>query len=269
MSFHTRRRESGFALILAMLALLLLTSMGLALSTTTSVELQISTNQRWAESARYNAEAGLEYGKSLLLAAADWGALLPPARTTSDWSPTSWSGTSPDASATYSRATRNFENYRCDQRGYGMGYGVVFDDGGSNGPEEYRSVIAGATLNGAYTLWIRRPVMWSNGSGTGTTLQDYPSDDVMVLVSEGVAPYAGANNNSTFAAVNRSVYVVEALLTRKGAPVLDQSQCSTRQGQAGSSSSGGNTSGCVALTAGRQITEALDGDSQAGTGVLK
>jgi hypothetical protein len=269
MSPKKNGRESGFALILAMLALLLLTTLGLALSSQTSVELQISTNQRWSESARYNAEAGLEYGKTLLLAAADWGALLPAARTNSDWSPTAWSGNAPDATPMYTRATRNFESYRCDLRGYGMGFGVVFDDGGADGPMEYVSTIGGATLNGAFTLWIRRPVMWSGTGGTGTTLQDYPSDDVIVLVSEGVAPYAGATNTSAFAAVNRSVYVVEALLTRKGAPVLDQSQCNTRQGQAGSSSSGGNTAGCVALTEGRQITEALGGVAGAGTGDLK
>jgi hypothetical protein len=269
MSDQNNRRESGFALILALLALLLLTTLGLALSSSTSVELQISTNQRWSESARYNAEAGLEYGKSLLVAAADWGALLPAARTNSDWLPTAWSGTSPNPTPMYTRATRNFESYRCDLRGYGMGFGVVFDDGGTDGPMEYVSTLGGATLNGAFTLWIRRPVMWSGGNGAGSTLQDYPSDDVIMLVSEGVAPYSGATNASAFAAVNRSIYVVETLLTRKGAPVLDQSQCNTRQGQAGSSSSGGNTTGCVALTEGRQITEALGSTAGAGTGVLK
>jgi hypothetical protein len=269
MSDQKNRRESGFALILALLALLLLTTLGLALSSGTSVELQISTNQRWSESARYNAEAGLEYGKNLLMEVADWGAVLPAARTNSDWLPTAWSGTAPNPTPMYTRATRNFESYRCDLRGYGMGFGVVFDDGGTGGPMEYVSTIGGATLNGAFTLWVRRPVMWSGGNGSGTTLQDYPSDDVIMLVSEGVAPYSGATNTNVIAAMNRSVYVVEALLTRKGAPVLDQSQCNTRQGQAGSSSSGGNTSGCVALTEGRQITEALAGVTGAGSGDLK
>ena len=261
-------RESGFALILALLALTLLTTMGLALANSTSVELQIATNQRWSESARYNAEAGLEYAKSLLETTPDWGALLPPARVSSDWLPDAWAGTAPDAIPMFTNATRNFESYRCDKRGYGMGYGVVYDDGGAAGPEEYRSEIGGVVMNGAFTIWIRRPVMWSSGSGVGTTLQDYPSDDVLIVVSEGVAPYTGAANTGLLAAANRSVYMVEALLTRKAAPVLDQSACNTRQGQAGGSSSGGNTSGCVALTAGRQITEALAGTANVGTGEL-
>jgi type II secretory pathway component PulK len=63
MSPRKNTPESGFALILALLALALLTTMGLALANSSSVELQIATNQRWAESARYNAEAGLEYAK--------------------------------------------------------------------------------------------------------------------------------------------------------------------------------------------------------------
>ena len=282
-----KSRESGFALILALLALALLTTMGLALANSSSIELQIATNQRWSESARYNAEAGLEYAKMLLVATPDWAAILPPARLNKTWAPPPtdpalpavWSGTSPDSAAMFSGATRDFEGFRCDQRGYGMGYGVVFNDGNTadadgdgqpDGVMEYRSQIDGASLNGAFTVWIRRPVMWSGGNGAGTTLKDYESDDVLIVLAEGVAPYTGAAANlTTLGATNRSVYMIEALLTRKGAPVLDQSQCNTRQGQAGGSSSGGNTAGCVALTEGRQITEALTGQANVGSGTLK
>lgn len=275
MSQCRNRRESGFALILALLSLLLLTTMGLALSTNTSIELQISTNHRWSEAARYNAEAGLEYGRSLLVTVADWSTILPPPRLEAsypDWSPTAWVGgtkTSTTGMANLTNATRNFENWQCDAFGYGMGYGVVFDDGGAEGPLEYKSTVAGVTLNGAFTLWVRRPVMWNGGNGTGAALQDYPTDEVLMLVSEGVAPFRGANNASAMAASSRAVYTVEALLTRQGAPVLDQSACNTRQGQAGSSASGTNSAGCISLTAGRQITEALAGVSNVGTGELK
>jgi Tfp pilus assembly protein PilX len=273
-------RESGFALILALLALVLLTTMGLALSNSTSVELQISSNHRWSESARYNAEAGIEYGKSILMAQANWNSILPAARTVADWTTTAWTGAaaSSTAPATYAdgspiltRATRNFESWKCDQRGYGMGYGVVYDTGGATGAEEYRSQIGGATLNGAFTLWVRRPVEWNNGDGTGNLLQDYPNNDVLILVSEGVAPYAVAANNTSFsfAAANRATYTIETLLVRNGTTILDQSACSSRQGQAGGSSSGGNSSGCVSLTTGRQITEALAGTPGVGTGNLK
>jgi Tfp pilus assembly protein PilX len=274
-------RESGFALILALLALVLLTTMGLALSNSTSVELQISSNQRWSESARYNAEAGVEYGKSILMGQADWSTILPAARldaTLPDWSATAWDGslTSTTAPATLAngspvltRASRNFENWKCDTQGYGMGYGVVYDNGGAAGAEEYRSQVGGATLNGAFTLWVRRPVMWSGGNGTGTTLQDYPANDVIILVSEGVAPYAGAANTNAFAATNRAVYTVETLLVRSGTTILDQSACSSRQGQAGGSSTGGNSSGCISLKTGGQVTEALAGTAGVGTGDLK
>ena len=277
MSQPNKTRESGFALILALLALLLLTTMGMALANSTSVELQISTNQRWAESARYNAEAGLEYGKSVLETLPDWSSVLPPARTVADWTSTSWNAatqTSTSGTPIQTRATRNFENWQCDSRGYGMGYGVVYDDGGAAGAEEYRSQIGGATLNGAFTLWIRRPVMWNLGEGKGTALKDYQKDDALLLLAEGVAPYQGAGANvSGFAATNRAVYSAEILLARgsggAGAPIIDQSACNTRLGQAGGSASGGNTSGCVALTKGDQITEALSGTTDLGTGVLK
>lgn len=284
MSPRNTSRESGFALILALLALVLLTTMGLALSNSSSVELQISSNQRWSESARYNAEAGIEWGKSILMNVADWESVLPAARPVADWSTTAWTGalTAPTAPAVYgnntailTRATRNWESWKCDKRGYGMGYGVVIDNGGAAGPEEYRSQIGGATLNGAFTLWVRRPVEWNNGDGTGALLQDFvppnSNTQALVLVAEGVAPYTvgAASASFAFAAGNRAVYTIETLLVRSGTTILDQSACSSRQGQAGGSSSGGNTSGCVALTAGRQITEALVGTPGLGTGDLK
>ncbi|MEO8500116.1 MAG: PilX N-terminal domain-containing pilus assembly protein [Vicinamibacteria bacterium] len=286
MSPRKTSHESGFALILALLALVLLTTMGLALSNSTSVELQISSNQRWSEAARYNAEAGIEYGKSILMAAPSWDAILPSARAVAvvpDWTTTAWTGAAASATnpATYAngqpiltRATRSWESWKCDQRGFGMGYGVVYDDGLANGPEEYRSQIGGATLNGAFTLWVRRPVRWDQvdpqGFATGTKLQDYAGNDVLVLVAEGVAPFTGSSNTNAFAASNRAVYTIETLLVRTGTTILDQSACSSRQGQAGGSSSGGNSSGCVVLTAGRQITEALAGTPGVGSGdILK
>jgi hypothetical protein len=157
-----------------------------------------------------------------------------------------------------------------------MGYGVVLDTGGpptvagESGAEEYISQVAGATLNGAFTLWVRRPVRWNLGNGQGTSLEDYPEDDVVILVSEGVAPYAGAAANlGSFSATNRAVYTLETVLSRQGTTIVDQSACTTRQGQAGGSSSGGNTSGCVSLKTGQQITEAMAGTPGVGTGVLK
>ena len=82
---HGRRTgERGFALILAILSLMLLTFLGLTLATTTSTELQIATNYRWSQQALYNAEAGLEAARIVLSNEADiatgWTTLLPTVR---------------------------------------------------------------------------------------------------------------------------------------------------------------------------------------------
>jgi Tfp pilus assembly protein PilX len=272
--------QSGFALILALLALMLLSTMGLALSSSSTTEMQIASNQRWSEAARYNAEAGIEYGMNLLRTA-DWAAILPAARTAADWNPSLWN-TSPASAATgtapQTRATRNFENWRCDSKGYGMGYGVVFDDGGAQGPEEFRTDIGGVSMNGAFTLWVRRPVRWNgdvnNPASPGTALEDYPNPDVLVLVSEGVAPFTRGGLTATGQAqrmslANRAVYTMEVLVSRTGTTVTDSYECNNRQGQAGGAASGGNTSGCVALSQASQVGDALTGITNAGTGALK
>ena len=274
---HNRRRtdsESGFALILALLSLLLLTTMGLALSQNSNIELQIATNQRYAEAARYNAEAGLEQGKAILMAMPTWTSILPPRRTaTPDWNRTAWdtatTATTGQVNPGGTRGTRNFENWKCDTRGYGMGYGVVLDTGAADGAEEYRTNVQGVALNGAFTLWVRRPVGWTGTDASGATLQDYPSDDVLILTAEGVAPYAGANNTTALARANRAVYTLEVVLTRTGSTIMDESACSARVGQAGGSAGGGNTAGCRVMTGGGQITEALKSATGVGTGDLK
>ena len=258
---RSNTRQQGFALILSLLALVLLTTMGLALSNSTGVELQISTNQRWSESAKYNAEAGIEYGRSILMAMPTWTAILPPARavdTNGAWDGAA-AGAPSLAAPAGNRGTRHFENWKCDEKGYGMGYGVVIDNGDATGAEEFRSQIAGATLNGSFTLWVRRPVAWVDGPdgdnemGDGNSLQDYNDpadpDTVLILVSEGTAPYAGAANLTGFAAQNRAVYTIETILSRSGSTIPDQSGCGGRGGQAGGAASGNNLGGCRPITA--------------------
>ena len=170
--------ERGMALILAILALMLLTFMGMTLATMTSTELQIATNYRWSQQALYNAEAGLEYGKAILRNA-NWSLILPAPRegggvgctnasnaTFKCWRPlTIVNPTPPIEPPPYARPdphgnpTRNFENSNCDKYGGGMGYGVVLDDGGGN-PAPYQNVTTAgagiAALNGSFTLWVRR-----------------------------------------------------------------------------------------------------------------
>ena len=134
-------------------SLMLLTFLGLTLATTTSTELQIATNYRWSQQALYNAEAGLEAARIVLSNVADiatqWTAQLPAARR-GPWAPGRRRLRSSRSRAGTSTASD------CDTRG-GMGYGRV---AGRREPSATRTSDAstGQTLNGAFTIWIRRPL---------------------------------------------------------------------------------------------------------------
>ena len=71
--------ESGVALVVALLALTLLTLLGITMSVTTSTEQQISANYRWSQQASYNAESGLEIARNYLRQF-EWNMVLPTAR---------------------------------------------------------------------------------------------------------------------------------------------------------------------------------------------
>jgi len=262
--------QEGFALVLAILALMLLTMLGLALATTTSTELQIATNYRWSQQALYNAEAGVEAGKAILRNVS-WATVLPAARTTTPGAP--WDGktsASPGGGATapYTRAdqwgnpSRNFENSNCDQKGFGMGYGVVLDDGSANAPYQYVGAAQtfGQNLNGSFTLWVRRPLNFRSD----TRLDDYSLDsDNLILVAEGVAPFTEGNISSSFGAANRAVQVIEVTLFRT--TTTTASTCGFRSGQVGGSPMGAGFGGCDALGDRTAITNALAG-APTGTG---
>jgi hypothetical protein len=256
----TRRRgDEGFALILALLALMLLTFLGLTLATTTSTELQIATNYRWSQQALYNAEAGLEAGKVYLRnVPGNWGAILPVARTVP------WTAAVPNVPANYptgpaglatvdslGRALRHWENRDCDQRGAGAGYGVVLNDPGatpSRGPFQYVTTTLGQSLNGSFTLWARRDVsLTDNGN-----IVDNTSNTVLVLTAEGVAPYLGSQMGTAIGRRNAAVRVLEVTVSR--ATGVDT--CESYRGQSGGGVSGsgfwncgvmgGGTGGCAA-----------------------
>jgi len=275
------RREAGFALILAILALMLMTFLGLTLATSTSTELQIATNYRWSQQALYNAEAGLEYGKSLLRTM-NWSLLLPTPRmggseggcTTTGpsagfkcwWLDTGRNRTPlvdypedpPTEPPPYARPdthgnpSRNFENADCDTFGGGMGYGVVLDDGGGYGPYQNVTNIPGVPpLNGSFTLFIRRDFL-SNLDGS---FSDAPEggDLDLVLTAEGTAPYLGENSTLAFTQQNRAVKTLQATLTRSlGTP------CGTRGGQVGGGPEGSNFSPCDPIT-GDSLNSVLGG----------
>jgi hypothetical protein len=263
---EAQRSEAGFALILALLALMLLTFLGLTLATSTSTELKIATNYRWQQQALYNAEAGIEVGKRIVSGVSSWTSILPTKRTTT------WDGmTAPTSSrggANASRSTadawgnpsRNFESGPCDKRGNGVGYGAVLDDGSGLAPYQYKTTIYGKSLNGAFTLWVRRPVV---GQPDGSFL-DYTGtgdEDHLVLVSEGVAPYSGAQL-TTRTAGNAAVQTIEVLLSQVRGTAT--APCATRTGQAGQGAGNAGYSACDSIT-GAGLSGAL---GTAATGLL-
>jgi hypothetical protein len=264
----------------------------LTLATSTSTELQIATNYRWSQQAYYNAEAGIEYGKSLLRNM-NWSLLLPNPRMngagsgTENCRPTPGVGrdnfkcwfldsnanpyypeTPPPATEpppyarqdAHGNPSRNFENAQCDVFGGGMGYGVVLDDGGGFGPYQNVTNIPGVPpLNGSFTLWIRRDQLPNDDA----SFSDAPegNDLDLVLTSEGTAPYTGENSALAFTQQNRAVKTLQATLTRSlGTP------CGTRGGQVGGGPEGSNFSPCDPIT-GDSFKGALGGGRRAEIGV--
>jgi len=260
-SFERRRGERGFALVLAILSLMLLTFLGLTMAATTSTELQIATNYRWSQQALYNAEAGLEAARIVLSGVADvangWRAILPTARTT-PWAP----GSAPPPGGT--AVGRDYYKSDCDERG-GVGYGLVLAD--TTGHYENVSTFHDQTLNGAFTVWVRRPLKVDNA---GMYVDD-SRDDAMVIVSEGVAPYvytgvfAGEAN-----ALVRSRQAVRVLETRFTLSLQSRPPCGIGggQGQEGGSAMGENFNPCVNVTPGAEGTLAPVFGEGSGAGSL-
>jgi hypothetical protein len=244
------RGQSGFALILAILALLLLTFLGLTLAASTTTELQIATNYRWSQQAYYNAEAGLEVAKAYLKVL-DPATIVPDPRGV--WTPAV--APSPPApfpilptprsarNDAWGNPPRNFEPTpaadvadparNCDYFGAGQGYGVVFDDGITPGlplQNVTQITLPGGlvvgdldgdarpeTLRGAFTVWVRRIHTYPSD----TTVQDDTDSNTLIITSEGVAPAEGAQFGGSAAArrfyANRATRVLEARV-RLGPP---------------------------------------------------
>ena len=233
-----RAREQGFAFIIAILSLMLLTFLGLTLAATTSTELQIATNYRWAQQAQYNAEAGLEVARVVLSNVADpasgWQTQLPPART-GYWAP----GAAPSLGGT--PAGRDYYNQNCDQRG-GVGYGLVLTEGATR--YEEISNFQGNAVNGAFTIWIRRPLLVANDG----QYADETRNDTLIVVSEGVAPYTGGG--SAFTRARQATRVLETRFGLALSTVGNPCGLGKQQGQEGGSPMGENFNPCAPVTAG-------------------
>jgi hypothetical protein len=195
------RGESGFALVVALLALMLLTFLGLTLALTTSTELQIATNYRWGQQALYNAEAGLEVARAVMVQVGDGQLLLPDART-GTWDPNA--GTVMVPTPRYTTPTRNFEGSACDKWGAGAGYGqVLVNPNNATAPFENMSTAFGRTVNGTFTVWIRRELILS-----GAQFTDNPAGENIIVTSEGSAPFRG--DLGSFQRANRAIRRIES-----------------------------------------------------------
>jgi hypothetical protein len=238
MEDRVRAGERGFALVLAILALMLLTFLGLTLATTTSTELQIATNYRWSQQALYNAEAGLEAARIVLSNVADrnteWRTQLPAARP-GPWAP----GGAPPPGET--PVGRDFHRSDCDERA-GIGYGRVVDDA----VVRYENVdsFGGQTLNGAFTIWIRRPLLVTNAG----TYSDDGRDNTLIVVAEGVAPYTGAGD--AFTRARQAVRVLETGFSLDFGKEGEPCGLGKQQGQEGGSPMGENFNPCANVTPG-------------------
>jgi hypothetical protein len=239
--------EAGFALILALLSLVLLTLLGLTLATTTSTELQISTNYRYAQQALYNAEAGIELGKRYLRQT-DWRAILPPARQGTEADMAEPPDALTNRPGPEGEPSRNFElctdpvgdpESCCDSLGH-IGYGVVLDDPNEMFPFQNSSYFLGETLNGTFTIWVRRKLNPSIAD-PNVPWVDEENDTSLILTAEGTAPFQQGSAASQFAIVNRAVRYLEVELER-----VDPNDCSyeNRKDQVGMGPQGANFDNC-------------------------
>ena len=270
-----RAGERGFALVLAILSLMLLTFLGLTLATTTSTELQIATNYRWSQQALYNAEAGLEAARIILSDVADvgtgWLNNLPTVREVSPGVPVLWTegtGTGPWSAPAGPPDTgdpvtgRDFYKSTCDTRG-GVGYGRVLEDTAASVRYEDVSTYAGQTLNGAFTVWVRRGIVVDNAG----QFADATTNNALVIVAEGRAPFSGAAD--AFTRARQAVRVLETSFTlglaAAGSPCLG-----SQAGQEGMSPTGENFNPCAPITAGAggSLEGAFGAASAGGTGAL-
>jgi hypothetical protein len=237
------RDERGFALIVALLALVLLTFLGLTMTLSTSTELQISTNYRWSQQALYNAEAGIEIAKRYLRQV-DWvQTILPAARP----APLVGPPTPPFNLRTgpQGEANRSFENQACDSQGQ-QGFGLVLDDPTYAFPYQNTTNFlldnTGAQMGvaGAFTVWVRRPLQADDNGA----YNDETANNTLVLTAEGIAPFTGASGTDVFGRTNRAVRMLEVVLQK-----VEPGDCENRTGQQGGGPAGAGYDRCDTVKA--------------------
>lgn len=244
-------RQAGFALVLAILSLMLLTFLGLTLAATTSTELQIATNYRWSQQALYNAEAGLEAAKLLLAQVArvdgNFQNILPNPRNGNwDYGITGV-GSGPPVPVPAARSgLRDYERMGCADRS-GVGFGrVLTAPAGTPQPGDYQDVSAymQSQLNGAFTIWVRRETQVGAPCGAAGKFCDDKSSFNVVVTAEGIAPFS--SQTGVFEQTNQARRTLEMSLTLL---VNQGNRCQGLAGQEGLGATGENFDPCSPLKA--------------------
>jgi hypothetical protein len=145
----------------------------------------------------------------------------------------------------------------------GVGYGLVLSDGAIF--YENVSTFGTRTLNGAFTVWIRRPLQADNA---GQYLDD-ARNDVLVIAAEGVAPYTGGFVGQANALMRsrQAVRLLETRFTLGLTTAGEPCGLGAYQGQEGLSPMGENFNPCVNVTtgAGGTLGDVFGGGSDSGS----
>jgi len=122
---------------------------------------------------------------------------------------------------------------------------MVLNDPATALPLDNVQTYQGQTINGAFTVWVRWPLMY-NGDGTvrdfDRGLDTNSQYDVLIVTSQGIAPriQVGGGNVRSYATQTIEATVYASALTKGD-------QCPVRWGQKGGGPGGAGLSSCQAV----------------------
>ena len=204
----TIRSDEGSAFVISIMALFVLSVLGLALMLTTTTAKDVAINHRWGQQAFFNADAALEYGKNVVasyaLMSGGFESVLPPARAdaTVPNDGAEWMIGHPEGGGPCDPKVAGCRDYqyfydRCIVPGVGPCTRVFIGRvlprlDGTLAMHDFRAPegVVGdldndgnRDIDGSFTLWVRRPLVGSRDYGS------LPNEnDRLVLTAEGTAP---------------------------------------------------------------------------------
>jgi len=170
-----------------MLALMLLTFLGLTLTMTTSTELQIATNYRWSQQAYYNARPESSWASATCGRSSGAWCCRRPWRVSDgpcvNFGDAGLPAVAAEPQRRLGRAQPQPREQACDGDG-AQGFGVVFDNPTFASPFQNTSSFFGQALTGSFTVWVRRPLVWLVAiPATNSKYVDNPANDLLILTA--------------------------------------------------------------------------------------